>query len=137
MKADAIVTTGYLRRGLSPDAGVSYFLPRLVSTSRATELIMTARDISAEEAERIGLVSRVLPAENFGQAVADYASRIAAGPPLALTLTKRLLAASPDTDLTTQLKSEYAFIQRSFASEDVSEAIKAFAEKRQPMFKGR
>ncbi len=136
MQANASVTTGYLRRGLSPDAGVSYFLPRLVGTSRATELIMTARDISAEEAERIGLISRVLPAENFAKAVADYASRIAAGPPLALTLTKRLLATSPDVDLTTQLKSEYAFIQRCFASEDVSEAMKAFAEKRQPVFRG-
>ena len=136
MKADASVTTGYLRRGLSPDAGVSYFLPRLVGTSRATELIMTARDISAEEAERIGLVSRILPAENFGQAVADYAARLAAGPPLAQTLTKRLLAASLDTDLTTQLKSEIVFIQRCFASEDVSEAMRAFTEKRQPVFKG-
>ena len=136
MKADASVTTGYLRRGLSPDAGVSYFLPRLVGTSRATELIMTARDISAEEAERIGLVSRILPAENFGQAVADYAARLAAGPPLAQTLTKRLLATSLDTDLTTQLKSELAFIQHCFASEDVSEAMRAFTEKRQPIFRG-
>lgn len=136
MRADASVTTGYLRRGLSPDAGVSYFLPRLVGTSRATELIMTARDISAEEAERIGLVSLVLPAENFGQAVADYATRLASGPPLAQTLTKRLLAASLVNNLTTQLKSELAFIERCFASEDASEAMRAFAEKRQPVFKG-
>jgi len=136
MKAGTSVTTGYLRRGLSPDAGVSYFLPRLVGTSRATELIMTARDISAEEAERIGLVSRILPAASFSQAVADYAARIAAGPPLALTLTKRLLATSLDTDIVTQLKTEYAFIAQCFASEDVGEAMQAFAEKRQPIFKG-
>lgn len=136
MKADASVTTGYLRRGLSPDAGVSYFLPRLVGTSRASELILTARDISAEEAERIGLVSHILPAENFGQAVADYAARLAAGPPLAQTLTKRLLTASLNNDLTTHLKSELAFIERCFKSEDVGEAMRAFAEKRQPIFKG-
>ncbi len=137
IKAGAVVTTGYLRRGLSPDAGVTYFLPRLVGTSRATELIMTARDITSDEAERIGLVSRVFEAENFGETVADYAAKLAAGPPLAQTLTKRLLAASPTADLTTQLKSELAYIARCFTTEDVGEAMRAFSEKRQPNFKGR
>jgi len=137
MKADAKVTTGYLRRGLSPDAGVSYFLPRLVGTSRATELILTARDLEAEEAERIGLVSRVFPAEGFQEAVASYAAQLASGPPLAQTYTKRLLAASPNASLLTQLKSELAFISQCFASEDVGEAMRAFSEKRLPVFKGR
>ncbi len=137
MQSDAVVTTGYIRRGLSPDAGVSYFLPRLVGTSRATELIMTARNITANEAERIGLVSRVLPAEGFANAVANYAAELAAGPPIALTLTKRLLAASPTADLTTQLKSELASISKCFTTEDVGEAMRAFGEKRQPSFKGR
>lgn len=137
IKADAVLTTGYMRRGLAPDAGVSYFLPRLIGASRATELILTARDISAEEAERIGLVTKVLPAESFAEEVAAYAQQLAAGPPLALTLTKRLLAASLDTDLVTQLKSELAAIQRCFTTEDVAEAMRAYGEKRQPKFKGR
>jgi 2-(1,2-epoxy-1,2-dihydrophenyl)acetyl-CoA isomerase len=137
MSAGAVVTTGYIRRGLAPDAGVSYFLPRLVGLSRATELILTARDINAEEAERIGLASRVFPAENFAAAVAEYAAQLAYGPPVALTLTKRLLAASLDTDLPTQLRSEYAAIMKCFGTEDVAEAMRAFLEKRRPDFKGR
>jgi 2-(1,2-epoxy-1,2-dihydrophenyl)acetyl-CoA isomerase len=136
LNVEAVVTTGYLRRGLAPDAGVSYFLPRLIGTSRANELILTARNINSEEAERIGLVSRVLPAEGFQEAVANYAAELAAGPPVALTLTKRLLVASPDTDLHTQLRSELAAIEKCFATEDVNEAMRAFSEKRKPNFKG-
>ena len=137
IKADTVVTTGYIRRGLAPDAGVSYFLPRLVGASRATELILTARDIGAEEAERIGLASRVLPSEGFGQAVAEYAERLAGGPPVAMTLAKRLVATSLDTDIHTQLRHELAAIQRCFTTEDVQEAMKAYLQKRQPTFKGR
>jgi 2-(1,2-epoxy-1,2-dihydrophenyl)acetyl-CoA isomerase len=136
IKASTVITTGYVRRGLSPDAGLSYFLPRLIGTSRATELIMTSRDISAEEAERIGLVSYVYAENSFEQEVTAYAERLAAGPPLALTYTKRLLTASPDTDLTTQLKSELAFIHQCFNPEDVREAMAAFMQKRSPNFKG-
>src|SRR5262245_22388273 len=65
MSDAAVISTGYMRIGLCPDAGVSYFLPRLVGLSRATELIMTARDVKADEAERIGLVSLALSAEDF------------------------------------------------------------------------
>lgn len=137
MQADAKMTTGYVRRGLSPDAGVSYMLPRLVGASRAADLILTARDIDSEEAERIGLVSRVFPAAGFREAVAQYAAQIAGGPPIALALTKRLLTASHDNDLTTHLKQEIAAIQKCFTTEDVSEAMKAYLEKRLPQFKGR
>ncbi len=137
MKAGAVVTTGYARRGLSPDAGVTYFLPRLVGASRAAELILTGRDISAEEAERIGLATRVLPAEDFSGQVMEYAAKLAAGAPIGLALTKRLLASSPTATLEEQLKSEYLFIQKCFTTEDVAEAVKAYQEKRQPNFKGR
>lgn len=137
ISADATLTTGYLRRGLAPDAGVSYFLPRLVGASRAADLILTARDVAAEEAERIGLVSRILPSDGFSGAVAQYAAQIAAGPPIALTLTKRLLVSSPDTSLGAQLRNELRAIQTCFASEDVREALNAFREKRPPRFTGR
>ena len=134
---DAKMTAGYARRGLSPDAGVTYFLPRLVGTARAADIIMTARDVDAAEAERIGLVSRVLPAEGFADAVQEYAGRIAAGPPFALAQTKQLLVAAPDTDLDTQLKHELAFIKRCFGTNDVAEAMQAFLEKRSPRFTGK
>ncbi|HEX2913567.1 MAG TPA: enoyl-CoA hydratase-related protein [Chloroflexia bacterium] len=137
IKAGAVITTGYIRRGLSPDAGVTYFLPRLVGTSRAADLILTARDVEANEAERIGLVSRVLPVDNFSEAVATYAAQLAGGPPVALTFTKRLLVASPETDLTSQLKNELSAILKCFTTEDVREAMRAYLEKRQPEFKGR
>ena len=136
MSDAAVISTGYLRIGLCPDAGVSYFLPRLVGLSRATELVLTARDIHAEEAERIGLVSRVLPAGDFGAQVAAYAARLAAGPPIAMTLSKRLLRESLDTPLLTQLRGEISGITQCFSTRDVSEAITAFREKRKPVFTG-
>ncbi|MCM3768499.1 enoyl-CoA hydratase/isomerase family protein [Neobacillus niacini] len=136
MSADARVTTGYIRRGLSPDAGMSYFLPRLVGQAKAAELIFTGRDIYPEEAERIGLVNGVFPAEELQEQVMNFARELAAGPPIAMTLSKRLLAASPDTDLTTILKQEFAFIKQCFGTKDVQEGVQSFAEKRKPVFRG-
>ena len=137
MAAGGRITTGYLRRGLCPDGGMAYFLPRLVGASRAAELILSARDIDAEEAERIGLVSRVLPAEGFQQAVANYATDLAGGPPIAQTLAKRLLIQSPDQDLRAMLELELASIKRCFTTEDVREGMAAFLQKRKPAFQGK
>jgi 2-(1,2-epoxy-1,2-dihydrophenyl)acetyl-CoA isomerase len=134
--AGARLTAGYVRRGLSPDAGVSYFLPRLVGLSRAADIVLTGRDVGAEEAERIGLASRVLPAEGFAEGVAEYARQLAAGPPLAHALTKRLLVQSLDTPLRAQLRDELTHIKSCFASRDVREAMAAFAEKRAARFGG-
>ncbi|MFN0086187.1 MAG: enoyl-CoA hydratase/isomerase family protein [Blastocatellia bacterium] len=137
MSDAAAISTGYMRIGLCPDAGVSYFLPRLVGLSRATELILSARDIKADEAERIGLVSRVLPAASFAAEAAAYAAHIAAGPPIGLTMARRLLTGSLETDLLTQLRRELSSIQICLASEDAAEAMRAFIEKRKPVFKGK
>jgi 2-(1,2-epoxy-1,2-dihydrophenyl)acetyl-CoA isomerase len=137
MSDAAIISTGYMRMGLCPDAGVSYFLPRLTGLSRATELIMSARDLKADEAERIGLVSLTLPAENFMEQVAEYARKIALGPPIGLLMAKRLLVNSLDTDLPTQLRREFSSIYQCLMTEDTAEAMRAFAEKRRPVFKGR
>lgn len=137
MSEAAVISTGYMRIGLCPDAGVSYFLPRLVGFARASDLILTARDIKADEAERIGLVSRVLPAENFATGVAEYAKQLAGGPPLGLTLAKRLLLASMNSELTDQLRREINGIMQCLASEDTKEAMQAFGEKRRPVFNGR
>ena len=137
MSDAAVLSTGYARIGLCPDAGVSYFLPRLVGWSRASELILTARDVRPDEAERIGLASRVLPAEGFAASVAEYAKQLAAGPPLAQTLSKRLLLHSMDAELTDQLRGEISGIMQCLASEDCAEAMRAFGEKRRPVFNGR
>jgi 2-(1,2-epoxy-1,2-dihydrophenyl)acetyl-CoA isomerase len=136
MAAGTSCTAGYVRRGLSPDAGVTWFLPRLVGQARAMELVLTGRDVPTDEAERIGLVSAVPADADFGAHVAAYASRLAAGPPLAMALTKRLLLGSSDASLDAQLREELTHIKTCFASADVREAMAAFKEKRAPVFRG-
>ncbi len=136
LHADAVCTAGYVRRGLSPDAGVTWMLPRLLGHSRAMEIVLSGRDIAASEAERIGLVAAVYPADTFAASVQTYASRLAAGPPIAMALSKRLMLASPSATLDAQLQAELAHIKTCFASADVREAMVAFKEKRAPTFTG-
>ena len=133
----ARVTAGYVRRGLSPDAGVSYMLPRLIGLSRANEILLTGREVDAGEAERIGLAAAVLDEATFAADVLAYAERLASGPPIAFALTKRLLAATFDATLDEHLARELAAIKACFASQDVAEALRAFGEKRAPVFRGR
>jgi len=137
MSESAIISTGYLRIGLSPDAGVSYFLPRLVGLSRANELLLTSRNVTAAEAERIGLVSRVIPATDFESTVTGMATTIAAGPPVAMTITRRLLRDSLDTELLPQLRRELSGIMQCLATSDARQAMTAFREKRTPVFEGK
>lgn len=134
MQDDAKCTAGYVRRGLSPDAGVSWMLPRLVGHSRAMDIVLTGRDVDAEEAARIGLAAAVLPAASFAAQVASYASQLAAGPAIALALTKRLMLESPGATLEAQLRQELAHIKTCFGTADVREAMTAFREKRRPTF---
>ena len=133
----ARVTAGYVRRGLSPDAGVSYMLPRLVGLSRASEILLTGRDVDADEAQRIGLVAAVFDDATFAASALAYAERLASGPPIAFALTKRLLASTFDVSLDEHLARELSAIKTCFASQDVAEALRAFGEKRAPAFRGR
>lgn len=132
----AKMTAGYVRRGLSPDAGVSWWLPRLVGHGRATEILFSGRDVSAQEAERIGLVTRVVPDGETVTAAQQLAAQLAAGPPIALALTKRLLLESTSASLEAHLRAELTHIKTCFASGDVREALAAFGEKRLPVFRG-
>ena len=133
----ARVTAGYVRRGLSPDAGVSYMLPRLIGLARASEIILSGRDLDADEAQRIGLVAAAFDDGTFAAEVAAYAERLAAGPPLAYALTKRLLSSTFDGSLEDHLARELTSIKTCFGSQDVAEALRAFQEKRAPVFRGR
>jgi 2-(1,2-epoxy-1,2-dihydrophenyl)acetyl-CoA isomerase len=135
--ASAKLTAGYVRRGLSPDAGVSYFLPRHVGLSRASDILLTGRDMDAAEAERIGLAALVVPDAELATATASYASRLAAGAPIAHALTKRLLTQTFDRSLDAALRDELTHIKYCFSTADVAEAMNAFREKRVPTFKGR
>jgi 2-(1,2-epoxy-1,2-dihydrophenyl)acetyl-CoA isomerase len=134
--ASARMTAGYVRRGLSPDAGVSYFLPRHVGLARAADILLTGRDVGADEAARTGLATEVVADDTFAEHVREYAARLAAGAPVAHALTKRLLTRSLDTDLDAALRDELVSIKQCFATRDVAEAIAAFREKRRPTFRG-
>ncbi len=136
MTAGAKCTAGYVRRGLSPDAGVSWSLPRLLGHARAMDIVLTGRDVGAEEAERIGLVSAVYADDVYAERVQHYAALLAAGPPVAFALTKRLMLASSTTSLDAQLRDELTHIKSCFVTKDVREAMVAFQEKRKPVFRG-
>jgi 2-(1,2-epoxy-1,2-dihydrophenyl)acetyl-CoA isomerase len=135
--ASAKMTAGYVRRGLSPDAGVSYFLPRHIGLGRAADILLTGRDVDSTEAERIGLATSVLPDAEFAAGVAASAAILAEGAPLAHALTKRLLVTTFDQPLDAVLREELVNIKSCFTSADVGEAMKAFREKRRPKFEGR
>lgn len=133
----ARVTTGYARRGLSPDGGMSWFLPRIVGMTRAADMILTGRDITADEALQTGIATAVYPDESFREDAHAYAARLAANAPIGMTYSKRLLAQSPENALPAQLRIELNLIGRAFQTEDVKEALAAFTEKRAPVFQGR
>ena len=127
----------FARRGLSIDFGGSWLLPRIVGMHRAKELALLADIINAAEAERIGLVNRVVPDAEIDDFVADWASRLAAGPPIALAMTKRMLDNSLQVTLEEALDDEGVAQALNFSTADTVEALKAFAEKREPRFEGR
>ena len=127
----------WVRRGLIPDGGGTYYLPRIVGTSRALELMYTGDIIDAREADRIGLVSRVVPQEELMPEAKKLAGRIAKGPAVALELTKRSVYKALTNTLESQLDYELWGQGVCYATEDHQEAIQSVIEKRDPVFKGR
>ncbi len=127
----------FARRGLTIDFGGSWLLPRLVGMHRAKELAFFADIISAKEAAEIGLVNRVVAGSQLDAFVADWADRLAAGPPIALAMTKRLLTNSFAVSMDEALEAEGLAQSVNIKTEDTAEAIRAFMEKREPTFKGR
>ena len=137
MAQGARVTTGYARRGLSPDGGMSWLLPRMVGMTLAADMILSGRDITADEALRTGITAAVFPDDSFREDAHAYAARLAANAPVGMSNSKRLLAQAMENSLETQLRAELVLIGRAFQTEDVKEALQAFMEKRQPVFSGR
>jgi enoyl-CoA hydratase/carnithine racemase len=127
----------FSKRGLSIDFGASWLLPRLIGLHRAKELAFFADILSAEEAAGFGLVNRVIPDAELDEFVADWAFRLATGPPLALSMTKTMLNNSLSLSFDQALEEESRSQAVNFGTADTAEAITAFAEKRQPVFKGR
>ena len=127
----------FARRGLSVDFGGSWLLPRLVGLHRAKELAFFADIISADEAEAMGLVNRVVPAAELDAFVDGWATRLAAGPPIALAQTKRILNNSLEVSMEQALEDEGWAQSVNFSTSATPEAMAAFVEKRQPRFRGR
>jgi 2-(1,2-epoxy-1,2-dihydrophenyl)acetyl-CoA isomerase len=126
----------FARRGLSVDFGGSWLLPRLVGMHKAKELALLADVIDAAEAERIGIVNKVLPHEALDAEVDSIAERLAAGPPIALGMTKRLLNQAFDASYAQALEAEAMAQAVNSSTQDTTEAIRAFLEKRSPTFRG-
>lgn len=127
----------FVKRGLHPDMGGSYFLPRIVGTGRACEMIFTGKIIDAQEADRIGLVNRVVPPEKLMDEARTLAEEIANGPAVAIGISKVAIYKGLESDLEAALDYE-AFAQSICSqTEDAKEGVQSFLEGREPVFKGR
>jgi 2-(1,2-epoxy-1,2-dihydrophenyl)acetyl-CoA isomerase len=126
----------FVRRGIAPDAGGAYLLPRLIGPQRAKELFFFGDDLPAAEAERLGLVNRVVPRDRLADVAGEWASRLATGPTRAIAMAKHLTNQSLESDRTTALWDEAVGQELVTGTEDCREGLAAFAERRAPVFRG-
>ena len=127
----------FINVALIPDTGSTYTLPRLIGLAKAKELCFTGDKVSAEEALRLGLVSKVVEPDKLMDEAKALAEKLAAKPRKGLALTKRLLNQSFDNDFASQLKAESFAQDTAGRTEDHFEGVAAFLEKRKPKFKGK
>jgi enoyl-CoA hydratase/carnithine racemase len=134
---DARFSEIFSKRGLSIDFGGSWVLPRLIGLHKAKELAFFADVITAKEAADFGIVNRVVTAAQLDAFVDDWATRLAAGPPIALSMTKTLLNNSMATSMAQAVEDEARAQTVNFNTADLAEAVTAFIQKRAPNFEGR
>ncbi len=144
MAADVVIAAegarfvpAFNRIGLVPDSGLARVLVRAVGRHRAFEILTGERQLGADQAHELGLVSAVVPADRLMTAAGELAQRLADGPTAGIGLTKRLLAAAEDATLSEELATEAALQELAGRTEDHAEGVAAFAEKRDPAFRGR
>jgi 2-(1,2-epoxy-1,2-dihydrophenyl)acetyl-CoA isomerase len=133
---DASFVEVFVRRGLVIDGGGAYLLPRRMGMQKAKELAFFGDKLPAAEALALGLVNRVVPAAELGAAADEFARRLAAGPTTAISLTKRLLNASPDGDRAAAFLAEAMAQEIQSTAEDSREGVRSFVERRPPEFRG-
>ena len=134
---DASFNEAFVRIGLSPDCGGSFFLPRAIGEKLAAEALMTGSTISAQRAAEIGMINRVVPAAELMSEALSLAAKLAAGPTAAIGRVKKMLNATFSNDLTEQLALEADCQVESGRSADFKEGVTAFFEKRSPRFSGK
>lgn len=137
MSTSARVSEGYVKVGLTPGDGGAYYLPRIVGTAKALELLLTGDFLDADEALRIGLVNRIAAPEDLAAETERLARTIAGNPPVTVRMIKRATYQSANTDLRTSLdliSSHFAVVA---ATEDAAEALNAMKDKRTPHYRGR
>jgi 2-(1,2-epoxy-1,2-dihydrophenyl)acetyl-CoA isomerase len=127
----------YVRIGATSDSGGTYLLPYLVGTAKACELLFTGDIIDANEAERIGLVNKVVPAAKLESTTKELAAKLANGPPRAMGMMKTAIYMSLTQDIESALRYVVYMTCLCLQTEDAREGIAAFAEKRQPVFRGK
>lgn len=134
---DASFREAFVRIGLSPDCGGTFFLPRAVGEKRAAELFMTGDALTADDAVKIGMINRVVPAAALLDEAGQLATKLAAGPTGSIGRIKRMVNASFSNGLDEQLALEHECQIESGKSDDFREGISAFFEKRPPNFSGK
>ncbi|MGW6021498.1 enoyl-CoA hydratase/isomerase family protein [Streptomyces sp. NPDC055099] len=127
----------FVRRGLVPDGGGAYLLPRLIGPQRAKELMFFGDSVPAADAERLGLVNRVVPADELEKTARTWAERLATGPTRAIAMTKQLVNASLESDRTTAFAAEAAAQEINMTTRDANEGVTSFVERRTPSYEGR
>lgn len=133
---NASFNEAFVRIGLSPDCGGTFFLPRAVGEKRAAEMFMTGDGVSAERAAQIGMINRVVAAESLLDEALAMAAKLAAMPTGSIGRIKQMLNASSSNDLMAQLDLEHRLQIESGKSNDFKEGVSAFFEKRSPNFTG-
>jgi enoyl-CoA hydratase len=134
---DAKFSTAFMRLGMHPGMAATYLLTRLVGTARAAELFFTAKTIDGREAERIGLVNRVVTSGSLNEEAASLAREIAANAPIPMGMTKRAIYLAERADLETMIEYEGMAQPITLATADLLEGLQAVKEKRPPKFEGR
>lgn len=127
----------FIRVGLVPDSGTSFFLPRLVGFAKALELSLMGEELTSSDAERLGLVAKVVQADQLMPTARELAAKLSQGPTKALALTKRAMNKSLISDFETVLEYESYLQEIAGATADHTEAVRAFFEKRKPIFSGK
>ena len=126
----------FIRRGLVPDAGVAYLLPRIVGMHKAKELIFFGDDLSAADAAALGIVNKVVPAADLQSATKEWAERLASGPTKAIGWSKKLLHDASELSRRDLLEEEAMLVELNSSTVDSQEGVASFRERRAPEWKG-